>query len=161
MDAKREVRLQKGLTLGWLGCLISTPLTGPLGLIGAATIFTGQVLRLTSKEGSWDAYCGRVIHPPESSAGEYISNPSKLSKRDKYEVDENLTEDIAKFIKKENERRNYISSLASGKEMVESYFSNLPYRDFSKIKQIEIIEKDKTFLGFPTGNKSLEVRTIK
>ncbi len=160
MDKTKEVRLQKGLTLGWLGCLASIPFTGPLGLIGAGAIFTGQVLRLTTKEGSWDAYAGRVLSSGENSdykkdnenevPSTFYSSPPA--------IDSNFSKNLAKFMKRENERRGYESSLENGRIMVEEYFSNLPRKEYSHISRIEILEKDKTFLGFPTGNKSLEVK---
>lgn len=134
-----EVKVQRGLNYAALISLISIPITGPIGMLGVGVSLTTKFARRTNLE----------------RENKYLEEKRELKKQRKKQK---LSKNIARFVEKENERRGYETSLNNGKRMVEDYLSNLPQNQYYDINQIEIIEKDETFLGFSTGNKSLEVK---
>jgi len=137
-----EIKIQKGLNYATLVSLISIPVTGPIGLVVGGLCFAGKFARL----GNYDRY------------HKYLEEKKSIKDKKKKI---RFQEEMISLLERENERRAYTSSMIKGSEMLNNYLSKLPGEEYSKIKQIEILEKEKTILGFPTGNKSLEVRTIK
>jgi len=138
----KEISVQKGLSYGMVASLVSIPFTGPFGIIGAGSFLVAKMYRGMSNE---------------DTHNKLLEERKEIKEKKKAEK---VREKMFDYLHEEIERRGHISSMKEGSDILNKYLSNLPYEDYSRIKQMEILERENTFLGFPIGKKSLEVRTI-
>jgi hypothetical protein len=139
----KETSIQDGLTCGMISSFVSIPFTGPIGIIGLGSCLVVKMYRGMNNE---------------RTRKKLIQEKKEIREKKK---EEKIKEGMYNFLEKESERRGYISSMQEGSELLNKYLSNLPYEDYSRIKQMDILEKKATILGFPIGGKYLEVRTLK
>lgn len=139
----KELSIQKGLTYGMMTSLVSIPFTGPVGLIGAGSFLVAKMCRGMNNE-----YTRKKL----------LNEKKELKEK---KMEEKIKKEMTDLLIRNNERQSYISSMEEGSYLLKNYLTNLPGREYPRIKQIEVIEKENTFLGFPTSKRSLEVRTIK
>lgn len=162
-----EIKVQKRLTWLGLASLVSIPVTGPIGVLGAATIFSGKLLRLSWNDEARKNY---EIEKKYVKENQNIATKPNTSNYPHSMLDESPETAIArrtplsakKLLDRDSKRNNYVLGLREGAKLVEGYLQRLPQEEYSKIKKINIYPEQQTkVFGIPFGRKSLETKIIK
>ena len=159
-----EHQLQGRLTWLGLASLASTPFTGPVGLLGAAAIFSGKALRPVLNVTARRNY--REEKQTKKSSGREVTRVTPTHV-DEYGMPESPGTAIARrnsvvasqLLDRDSRRRHYVEGLRQGATVAETYLEGLPPSEYSRVKQINIFpEVQSRILGIPIGKRSLEVQ---
>ena len=66
--------------------------------------------------------------------------------------------ELINTLERERERQTHLKYMGEGAKMIDHYLANLSEEEYSRIREIEILEKEDTSLGFSNRKRNLEVK---